>query len=115
MQLVRGKARNRIDISQHEVRVIFSAFEFQVQCVPDLTVRAIASNNKGREDLERFALMFHGGTYGVVPLFRGDESCIVLNSSPLPLEHPDEHALGDVLRNHRDERIGAILRFKYVP
>jgi len=35
-----------------------------------LTVRAIAADDKGSDDLEQFALMFHTDAYGAVPLFR---------------------------------------------
>jgi len=76
----------------------------------DGAVRAVAADDERRPHLPTFAVRVERHRHDVVVLDRGHERGGVLDSSAPLLELLDQQSLGDVLRHHRDQRIGAFAR-----
>src|SRR5215472_13276046 len=70
LQLVCGPAVVRLEVSEHEQRIVFRSLERQLQELPDHAVRTVASDDKRGRQLETLPLPIQHNAHAVVALNR---------------------------------------------
>ena len=86
------------------------ALERQVEKMPDGAVRAVAADHERRRELLALALAVECGPHAAVALDCRHEQGLVLDRAAPAAELFREELLRDVLGNHGDETVGALLR-----
>src|SRR5262245_3332233 len=78
----------------------------------DRTVRAIATDQELADKFELVPIFFDSCSYVIIVLRGGDQRCVVFHASASSLQFLSEQFFCDVLRNHSDERVRTLFRFK---
>jgi hypothetical protein len=108
LQFARRQRIIRLDVSQHERVFVLRALERQCQEPPDCAVRPVAADDERGGELSALSAVLDRRADPIATVDGRHQSGLVFNGTAAPRQRLHQQLLGDALRHHRNQPVGAL-------